>query len=162
LEGAVLNMQQDSNNGYQWRIYERILLGFASAYGWLPIAWIFLMIIFMFMSAVFPREFPLIAVLFCIYVGLFGVLACFFPGKYILPAWILNLILLFLNVKQIATSLIDPYDFNSDPDLGSGFVDYHTFSLNKVFLAIFALISLTILFRPAVFYVRVLWNKIRK
>lgn len=119
------------------------------------------MIVFMFLSAVVPRGFPLIVVLLCVHVVLFGVLAYSFPEKYILPAWILNLILLFLGVMQIATSLIEPHDPNSFPYVESGSVRYHTFSLNKVFLAVLGLFFLIILFRPALFHAKILWKKLR-
>ncbi|PCI33386.1 MAG: hypothetical protein COB54_03525 [Alphaproteobacteria bacterium] len=147
-------MIQDVNNSYKWRFYERTLLGFASALGWAPISWVIFLIIFMFLSAVLPRSFPLIEALIFIYVILFGVLAYFYPKTYILPAWILNFFFMFLGVLQIVTSIIDPYKPDSFFYSESGYNQYHTFSMQNVYLVFLSLFFLITLFRPAMFYFR--------
>ena len=158
-------MPQDTGNRYRWRIYEKILLGFASALGWAPIAWVVFMVIFMFLSAMIPRSFPLMEVLFCSHVIFFGILAYFFPRVYILPAWILNILSFFLGVLKIATFLI----FADDPDkfysFESGESRYHIFLPQDVYLTVLELFFLIALYRPALFYFRKFigrffwWNK---
>lgn len=147
-------MLRDVNDRYRWRMYEKILLGFASALGWAPIAWVVFMVIFMFLSAVLPQAFPLMEALLCIYVIFFGILAYFFPKPYILPAWILNLLFFLLGVMQITTSIIDPYKPDSFYYSETGYARYHTFSLQNVYLAVLSLFFMIALYRPAMFYLR--------
>lgn len=135
---------------YDWRKYERIILGIASVIGWFPISWIFYFsgyilwaIFFSFSDAIAP-EFELwsyIGLCIIVQLVLFGVFAYRFPHIYIIPTWLICLLGLILSVRQVILSIIGP----DDP---------------KIFLAIFALISLTILFRPALFYGRALWRRV--
>lgn len=147
-------MAQAADGIYQWRWHEKIILGFASAMAWAPLAWVFFMVVFMFLSAVLPRTFPLMAALGAVHVIIFGVMACVFPRLYILPAWGLNLLGFFLSTKQVVISLVDPFDSGGIYALDSAYGRYHSFHWHNACLAGFALFFLIALYRPAVFYFR--------
>jgi len=147
-------MPQGANGAYNWRRHEKIILGFASAIGWAPLSWVFFMVVFMFLSAVLPRSFPLMEVLFFIHVIVFGILAGFCPNFFVLPAWILNFLSFVLSVKQVVTSIVDPFEANGFYHPDSGYARYHSFSVHNVYLAVLALFFLIVLYRPALFYLR--------
>lgn len=60
---------------------------------------------------------------------------------------------------SIDEAFIGPYDLNN-LNYFSGSAYNHSFSLLNIFLVFFALFSLTTLFRPALFYTRIIWRKI--
>jgi len=90
-----------------------------------------------------------------IYGIIFGGLAYIFPKTYILPVWVLNLLSFVIGVKQIVTSILDPYEPDSFYSPESGYTRYHTFSFQNVYLTVLALFFLIILSRPMLFYFRV-------
>ncbi len=120
------------------------------------------MVIIMYLSTVFPSTFPLIEVLLCIYVILFGGLAYYFPKVYILPAWTLNLLSFFLGMLKIATFVLFYNNTDKFYYFASGESRYHSFLPLDVYLTVLELVFLIILYRPALFHVRFLWGKLKK
>lgn len=117
------------------------------------------MVIMMFLSTVASSTFPLMEVLLCIHIILFGGLAYYFPNLYILPAWILNFFSFFLGMLKIATFVLFYNNTDKFYYFSSGETRYHSFLPQDVYLTVLELVFLIMLYRPALFYVRFLRRK---
>jgi len=160
---GLLNMPQDVDSIYNWRRHEKIILGFASAWGWLHISWIvfgtWVAFLFYWLSELPPfyqqaAFWSYVISCLLLHIGTFGILAYFFPKFYILPAWIITLCFALLGLRKIALFLI----FMDEPDkfyyMESGETRFHFFSSDDIYRVIIYLIFLIVLYRPALFYLR--------
>jgi len=169
----ILNMPQDIETTYRWETYEKMLLGAASALVWLPVVWaLFLPDIMDILDGIMnlfsiTEDSPFRGTVFLGYVMawlishvfVFGGLAYIFPRICILPVWGLNFWGGYLRVKQVIISIIDPFDPNSLNYSGRA-ADYHSFSLQNIFLAFLTVSLGVILARPALFYARFVSRKL--
>lgn len=160
-------MRGKADNIYIWTMYQKIILGFASVLGWLPVIW---WLAGMGLASLFHEVLEIsyfaefffwgyVIVTTMVYIIIFGGMAYVFPKFYILPAWGLNLYSFYLSVQKIIFYLI----YLEEPDkfyfFESGEDRFHFFTSRDIYLTAIELFFLIILFRPFLFYFQKLIGK---
>lgn len=140
---------------YKWRIYEKLFLCLASGICWGLIIWIGVVLVWNGFS--YPEQeitpfYP--RLVFGSLVLFFFVSPYFYPGVYVLPIWILSLIIFYFQLSSEIGSIYERHDISSPHYAPDTTWDLYNNSFD-IFILAMIFISLLILFRPAMLYFRI-------
>ncbi len=93
---------------------------------------------------------------------IFGLLAYIFPAFYILPAWGLMVYFFYFSAQKTIFYLIHTDELSKFYYFENGENRYHYYTATDIYLLILNIFFLIVLFRPALFYVRFLWRKLKE
>jgi len=161
---GIFRMSRVGYEKYQWESYQRIILGFASLWGWFPISFA---VIFINHEIVDWISNPWIqyGVIGTVHIYIFGILAYRFPWNYILLAWIFNFFIFLWGIFRIIQGISNCDGLDDIIDLTIGGCQYYSILPRDSFYIIMELFFLIILFRPALLHSQIFigrfchWNK---
>lgn len=147
---------------YHWRIYEKILLCLVSGIFIGLTMWLGMLLLwnaFSYPDQTIAPFFPRLIFGFALLSSL--ILPYLYPKLYILPVWVLSVVMVYFQSSFIIGSIMERHDISSPfyaPDVTAWYDQSYLFS---VLILTTLILSTCGLLRPALFYVRNIWGKLK-